>query len=430
MRKVSLLSILIFLSCGSRVSEDIPIPGITTGTLDLTVKDMCGKPISGLEVYVSGSTEPLATDRNGKARATNVPQPYSVTFWREGEPPLTYISRRGILEAFDLNSSCKNFKATVTGAISISASITEPVKIFAYPGGSTETIIDNGKGEYSMELLLERIPARVVLAGVLYKNGKPDSFGKEEIQITGQSASAEKINLLYSADSSAEGRILLPQGVNEKLEIEYYFLFSNMGWNDEPVYRTSLPLNKSTYEISLPNTNILSSGDGYILMGRASQIDERGTPSDENDDEEKGSVFIHLIRKEEMGASSVSLDLAFLPVPEILKPEKDKSFDGIPDIEWEHSLSNLSVMEFSNHKRELLWRIVLENEKKFSPSMLPAGVLRKIRNSFPSTQSCFLSVYAYPVDLSQLRDVYSSGEWVLHEKGGYSFFKGRRFYLK
>jgi len=424
LKRIFILFFLLF-SCGSKVSENIPVPGITTGPLDLTVKDVCGNPLKDLDIYVSGISEPVKTDENGEVHIKNVFKPYFITFKRENEPYLTYHSKKSSLEVFDINSSCETFTSIVTGQINIPYSVIGPVKIFAYPGGWTETSVDDRKGEYSMELKLLKIPTPVSLVGVFYEKGEPKYFGKSTIQITskGHSATSE-LKLTYEPVITISGTITPPSGINEKIEISYYFLFNNT-WNPEPI--TNFVYKPTTYNLTLPNPDMLSNDDGFIVIGRTLMIDERGTPSDESDDEITGSVSVNLIEKSS-AKDGFSLDLLFIDHPALSNPADDSKFDEIPDIEWESSLSGFTLIEFHNSKGELLWRIVVDSgDKKISPSEVPPFDL--IKSAFPSMRYYFVSVYTYPVDLSQISKIFYEGEWVLHGNG-YSFVKGRRFYLK
>jgi len=175
---------------------------------------------------------------------------------------------------------------------------------------------------------------------------------------------------------------------------------------------------------------MLSNDDGFIVIGRTLMIDERGTPSDESDDEITGSVSVNLIKKSSANnQNQVPLDLSFIAAPPALSnPADDSKFDEIPDIEWESSLSGFTLIEFHNSKGELLWRIVVDSgDKKISPSEVP--LIDEIKTDFPSFRHYFVSVYTYPVELSQISKIFYEGEWVLHGNG-YSFVKGRRFYLK
>ena len=421
------LSLFLFLSCGTKVSENIPVPGITTEPLELIVKDICENPVKDLDIYVSGMTEPVKTDENGKVYIKSVFKPYFITFKRENEPYLTYRSQKSVLEVFDINSSCETFTATVTGQITIPSSLTGPVKIFAYPGGWTQTHVDNGKGEYSMELNLLKIPVSVTLVGVFYEKGEPKYLGKSSpVQITkeGQEVSSS-ITLKYEPTITTGGKITTPSGINEKIEISYYFLFHN-NWNSEPVARMEYLTEPITYEFNLPNPDMLSTDDGFIIIGRALEIDEKATPANTFDDEITGSVSIHLIEKSS-AQNSISLDLYFINPPDLLKPP-DTQFDDIPDVEWETSLPGFTLIEFNDSNGNILWRIILDGgDKKVSPSKIPG--IEMIKSDFSSLKHYFISVYTYPFDLSQVRAIFHSGEWVLHGKG-YSFVKGRRFYLK
>lgn len=426
MKRIFILFFLLF-SCGSKVSENIPVPGITTGPLDLTVKDVCGNPLKDLDIYVSGISEPVKTDGDGEVHIKNVFKPYFITFKRENEPYLTYRSKKSSLEVFDINSSCETFTSIVTGQINIPYSVRGPVRIFAYPGGWTETSVDDGKGEYSMELKLPKIPTPVSLVGVFYEKGEPKYFGKSTIQITseGQIATSD-LNLTYEPVITIGGKITPPSGINEKIEISYYLLFNNT-WNPEPITNFVYIDKPTIYELKLPNPDMLSNDDGFIVIGRTLMIDERGTPSDESDDEITGSVSVNLIEKSS-AKDGFSLDLLFIDPPALSNPADDSEFDKIPDIEWKSSLSGFTLIEFHNSKGELLWRIVVDSgDKKISPSEVPPFDM--IKSDFPSMRYYFVSVYTYPVDLSQISKIFYEGEWVLHGKG-YSFVKGRRFYLK
>jgi hypothetical protein len=426
LKRIFILFFLLF-SCGSKVSENIPVPGITTGPLDLTVKDVCGNPLKDLDIYVSGISEPVKTDENGEVHIKNVFKPYFITFKRENEPYLTYRSKKSSLEVFDINSSCETFTSIVTGQINIPYSVTGPVRIFAYPGGWTETSVYDGKGDYSMELKLPKIPISVNLVGVFYEKGEPKYFGKSTIQITseGQIATSD-LKLTYEPVITIGGKITPPSGINKKIEISYYFLFNNT-WNPEPITNFVYIDKPPTYNLTLPNPAMLSMNDGFIVIGRTLMIDERGTPSDESDDEITGSVSVNLIEKSS-AKDGFSLDLSFIDHPALSNPADDSKFDKIPDIEWVSSLSGFTLIEFHNLKGELLWRIVVDSgDKKISPSEVPA--IDMIKSDFPSMRYYFVSVYTYPVDLSQISKIFYEGEWVLHGNG-YSFVKGRRFYLK
>ena len=428
MKRIFLLLLLFLLSCGGKVSENIPVPGITTGPLDLTVKDMCGNPVKDLKIYVSGITEPVKTGEDGKVYIKSVFKPYFITFKRENEPYLTYRSNKSVLDVYDINSSCKTFPANVTGQITISSSVTGPVEIFAYPGGWTETHVDNGRGEYSMELNLLKIPASATLVGVFYENDEPKYFGKSTVQIT-QEDLTSTVRLVHEPVITIGGKITPPSKIDEKIEISYYFLFKDQ-WNPRPVYIKEY-LNKLTYELKLPNPDMLSSEDGFIVIGRAFEIDEKGTPDNESDDEITGSVSVNFINKSS-AKDKLPLDLSFIDPPALLKPS-DSRFDEIPDVEWESSLSGFTLIEFSDSKGNLLWRIVLDGgDKKVSPSevlLYHEDIKKDIKNDFPSMRHYSVSIYTYPVDLSQINKIFHDGEWVLHGKG-YSFVKGRGFYLE
>ncbi len=416
------------ISCGTHVSENIPVPGITTGPLDLIVKDICGNPIKDLEIYVSGITETVKTGENGEVHIKSVFKPYFITFKREGEPYLTYRSERSSLEVFDINSSCETYTSSVTGGISMSSSLTGSVKIFAYPGGITETTVDGGKGEYSMDLKFPKVPTSSVLVGVYYEeNDKPKLFGKNDVQFTKEGESiTSPLNLLYEPIIPLSVKIIPPSGIDEKIEISYYFLFGGR-WNDKPIYK-EIYQKKSSYELKLPNPDMLSKDDGFIVIGRAENIDERGTPSELSDDEITGSVSINFINKSSAKDKISSLDLSFPSQPIISKPSSDEEFKELPDVEWESSLTGFTLIEFSDSKGNVLWRIVVDGgERKVSSSKI-AG-FEKIKLEFSSLRHYFISVYTYPVELSYIKTIFADGEWWLYGNG-YSYVKGRRFYLE
>lgn len=425
MKRMLFVGFFIF-SCGSGVSENIPVPGITTGPLDLTVKDLCGNPIKDLEVYVSGILEPVKTDEKGNVYIKNVFKPYFITFKREEPPFLTYRSGRTTLEIFDLDSFCERSTASLSGSITIPSSVTGPVTIFAYPGGITESSVDNGKGEYSMELKLFKVPTSVSLVGVFYENGEVRYLGRSNLQITGYGQSINSsIDLRYEPIITLGGKITTPSRVNEKVEASYSFLF-NERWNPEPIYKKLVQ--PPIYELKLPNPDMLSEEDGFIVIGRALEIDERGTPSDESDDEVTSSVSVNFIEKSSV-ENLLSLDISFHQPPSMLEPSSDGEFENLPDVKWNTSSEGLSIIEFRDSNGKLLWRVVLDGgEKEVSPSKVPE--IETITSRFSSLRHYFVSLYIYPLDLSQMNTIFLDGEWRLFEKKGYSFVQGRRFYLK